>query len=253
MGVKLGTDLVRPAPGQMDVWLAIGDSMTDGRGDIAEAPVGYPPASKLFMVKNAATGYEVLAEPCGAASLASAGVGPWGMFGWLVSQQTGRDTCIINGGIGGVTTSTWVPGQPSYQTALGKLQRAMARTNALFRGFVVYIGPNDAASGATPPWLSNVQACLAGYRTWAGKTAAQSPAIISRLTAGVPVDSGPTTGWAHVQSQISAIADANHLLITPPSPANREAYTPGLHHKTGQNYTIAQSALALAMGHASWS
>ncbi len=236
----------------LDVWLAIGDSMTDGRGDIAERPIGYPPGMRLYMVKNVSDGLDVLSEPCGSASSASAGVGPWGMFGWLVAQETGRDTCIINGGIGGVTTATWVPGQPSYQTALGKLQRAMARMNARFRGFVVYIGPNDAASVPQPTWLTNMQSCLAGFRAFVGKTPAQSPAIISKLTAGVPVDSGPTTWWAQVQSDILAIADANHLLITPPSPANREAYTPGLHHKTGQNYSIAQSALALAMGHPSW-
>jgi len=227
-----------------DVWLAIGDSMCGGLGETAEEPEGYPPAALLYMCQTAAAGQVALTEPCGS----TAGVGPWGMFGWLVSQQTGRETCVINAGIGSSTTAQWVPGQSNYAGALGRLQRAMSRRNTTLRGICVYIGPNDAVS-PTPSWRANTEATLAGLRTWAGKTAAQCPAIVSKLTAFVPTDTS-YPGWAHVQSEIAAIADANHLLITPPSPADREAYN--LHHKTAQNYTIAQDALALAMGHASW-
>lgn len=232
-----------------DVWFAFGDSMCSGRGTMAEAPTGYEPAAYLYMVKTADAGHAVLDEPCGDGANDTAGVGPWGMFGWLASLQTGRETCIVNTGIGGSRTDQWVPGQTNYGNALGRLQRAMSRRDTTLRGILVYIGPNDAAFSATPAWLSNVQSTLAGIRTWAGRTAAQCPAIISRLPAFVPTDT-TYSGWSYVQSEIAALADANHLLITPPSPADREAYN--LHHKTGQNYTIAQSALALAMAHASW-
>jgi len=232
-----------------DVWLAFGDSMTDGRGDIAEAPAGYVPNDgTLWMCKTAAAGQVQLAEPCGQAANANAGVGPWGMFGWLVAQETGRETLVINTGVGGSTSSQWVPGQANYANALGRLQRVMSRREMTLRGFLIYMGPNDAVS-ATPSWRANVVSSLAGFRAWAGKTPAECPAIISRLTAHVPTDVA-YPGWAHVQAEIVAIEDADHLVITPPSPADREAYN--LHHKTGQNYTIAQSALTAAMSHASW-
>lgn len=227
----------------MDVYLAWGDSMCDGRGDIADAPDGYEPASGLWMVKTAAAGYAALAEPCGQAAGASAGVGPWGLFGWLASLETGRDTCIVNAGVGSSLTSAWVPGQTNYNNALGRLQRAMSRRETTLRGILVYIGPNDSAGVPEPDWLGNVQSTLSGVRTWAGKTAAQLPCIYVRLAAS---DSG--TWAATVRADQDALEDANHLMVTPPSPPDLD----GVHHKTGQNYTIAQAALALAMGHASW-
>lgn len=233
-----------------DVYLAFGDSMTDGRGDIAEATVGYPPAALLWMLRTAAGGYAPLSEPCGQGpSGPTSCVGPWGQMGWLISQATGRNTAIINTGVGGSTSAQWVPGQTNYASALGRLQRALSREGTRLRGILIYMGPNDAASGATPPWLSNVQSSLAGFRAAAGRTAAQCPAIISRLTAFVPTDT-TYSGWSYVQSQITSIADANHLLVTPPTPADREAFN--LHHKTQQNYTLAQSALTALQGHASW-
>jgi hypothetical protein len=225
--------------------------MTDGRGDPADLTgelAAYPPGPDLLMVKTAVAGFATLSEPCGVTAVADACVGPWGLLGWLVGIETGRLTCVINTGVGSSTSSQWVPGQANYAAAIGRLERAMSRRNTTFRGFGVYMGPNDALS-ATPPWLSNVQSTLAGLRTRIGLTAAQSPAVISRLTVDVPTNvSYP--GWAHVQSEIEAIADANHLLITPPTPALREAYN--LHHTTAQNYAVAQSALAAAMSHGSW-
>jgi hypothetical protein len=232
-----------------DVYLAFGDSMCAGRGNIAEVPAGYPPASGLFAVKDAAIGHAVLVEPTGdAPGGAAAGVGPWGMLGWLIQQQTGRETCVVNTGVGSTTSSQWVPGQTNYINAIGRLGRALSREGTVLRGIFCYMGPNDAVS-ATPPWLANVQSILAGFRTYAGRTAAQAPAIISRLTTQVPTDTS-YPGWSYVQSAITSIADANHVLITPPSPATREAYF--LHHTAAQNYAVAQSALTALMSHASW-
>lgn len=226
-----------------DVWIAWGDSMCDGRGDIADAPVGYEPASLLYMCKTAAAGQVALVEPCGQAASSAAGVGPWGLFGWLASLETGRETCIINAGVGSSLTSAWVPGQANYANALGRLQRVMSRRSTTLRGILCYIGPNDANQVSEPNWIENVQSTLSGIRTWAGKTAAQCPCIYVRLAAG-----GSGTWWATVTADQDALEDADHLMVTPPTPPDLD----GVHHETGQNYTIAQDALALAMGHASW-
>lgn len=236
-----------------DAWFAWGDSMTDGRGNIAEAPDGYEPLDgTLWMCKTVPSIVE-LVEPCGnAGGGAAAGVGPWGMCGWLIAQETGRQTVIVNGGVGGSRTDQWLPGQTNYNDALARIRHVCSQTNTTFRGFMIYIGPNDASFSATPPWLSNVQTILAAFRAALGKTAAQSPAVISRLTVDVPTD-GAYTGWAHVQSEIDAIEDANHLLInTPPNDvdATREAFK--LHHTAPENYVLAQQGIAALMTHASW-
>lgn len=243
-----------------DVWIAFGDSMCDGRGDIAEAPIGYAGAAKIYMMR-ADLVYAPLVEPCGLAPGGpSVGVGPWGMFGWLVSQQTGRDTCVLNCGVGSQLTSAFLPGQSRYDAMITRADVMLSRRSTTLRGILMYIGPNDAALVPAPSWLSNVQATLAALRTRYGKTAAQCPCIYSDLTVDVANDVGPTYRWwdattaaaagggANVRTDAATLADANHKKITPPTPANRD----GVHHKTGQNYTIAQSALALAMAHPSW-
>lgn len=233
-----------------DIVLLWGDSNADGKSDAAGAPVGYPPASLLYMCKTAAAGQVVLAEPCGQAAAASSGMGPGGLFGWRMTLATGRECCVINAGVGSSTSAQWVPGQANYAAAVGRLQRALSRRDTTIRAILVYIGLNNAILGSPPDLTANVQATLAGLRAIAGKTAAQLPAAISRLPADVPTDQAYPS-HATVQTQINALADANHLLITPPTPADRPSDN-GVHHGPTQNDTIAQQWLTALMGHASW-
>lgn len=245
-----------------DVWIAFGDSMSDGRGEASEVPVGYPPGDgTLWMHRSLALGgtYAELTEPCGIGISASVCVGPWGLFGWLAQQETGRHTCVINGGVGGSLTSSHVEGQANYNSLIARSDIVLSRRLTTLRGILMYIGPNDAAQVAAPSWLANVQSTLASLRTRYGKTAAQCPCIFSDLTVDVATDGSTYRWWdattaaaagggASVRGDMATLEDANHLKVTPPTPANRD----GLHHKTGQNYTIAQAALVAAMSHGSW-
>lgn len=225
--------------------------MCAGRGLISDLPSvapGYPPQNgSLWTVKSVGAGVQELTEPCGTDGLAA--VGPYGLFGWLVQQQTGRQTLVINAGVGGSRSDQWVSGSSFLNNALARLGYALSRNNHHFRGICVYSGLNDAAFSETPSWAANTQNMLAAIRGYAGKTADQCPAIISRLPVEVPTDV-PYPGHAYVQSQIESILDANHIGVHAPT-ATKENYH--LHHKTEEAFVHAQRDLVAAMSHPTWS
>lgn len=213
----------------------------------------------MYRAPSYGTGYIPLAEPCGVGSSSSVCVGPWGMFAWLAQQQTGRQTCLINGGIGGSLTSAHLEGTTNYLSLTTRTDIVMSRRNTTLRGICMYVGPNDAALVSAPSWLANVQAVLASLRARYGKTVASCPCIFSDLTIAVASDGATYRWWdattaaaagggANVRTDMATLVDANHIKVTPPSPVDRD----GVHHKTGQNYTIAQAALVAAQSHPSW-
>jgi hypothetical protein len=244
-----------------DVIIAMGDSMTDGRGNTADfaadAP-GYEPLNgMLWMMRQSAvnTGpydWAELNEPCGTrdASLQDSCVGPWGLLGWEIEKTTGRQTAVINGGVGGSLSSTWVAGQTNYENWINRVAAACSRRNATFRALCIYGGPNDAFQ-ASPP---NLQTNIGSLKTnIAARIGAIPVTVQSRLTADIATDQGVPgstyyPSWATVQGYIAALESADHLLITPPTPANKD----GLHPKVDQNYTLALSAKSALQGHGTW-
>lgn len=202
--------------------------MTDGRGLISGLPVGYPPNdTSLWTVNYNGIAQVHLVEPSGT----GLGVGPFGMFGWLKAQETNISQCVINGGRGGAHTSQWLPGTEFYNSLVSRVNTALNETGTIAKRFLIYIGPNDALE-ASPNWIGNIQTTLAALRLLYGAL----PAIIVRLAVDPPIPAGT---WTVVAAQIESIQDAQHRLVTPPSPPNLD----GLHHSTEQNYVIAQRVL----------
>jgi hypothetical protein len=235
-----------------DVWLGIGDSETAGRGKLSEAPVGYPPVDgSLLMFKSVAAGFQTLDEPCGDGVDAENGVGPVGLFGWLAAQETGRVTCAINAGKGGSLTSQWLPGTAHYLDALGRAQVALSRRNTTFRGFVAYIGANDAAFTAPTVLASNWTSTVNGLRAAIGAAATGKPVAIVQMPPTVPTDTSYPE-WANCRTDIIAYdtASADNLLVAHEDGPWREAYK--LHLTTSANYALAIKILAAVMGHSTW-
>lgn len=244
-------------PPDRDIILAMGDSMTDGRGDAADLATvvpGYEPLDGsmwMLRVPSAGTPYAwaELDEPCGTRdpSIQTACVSPWGLLAWEIKKLTKRQIAVINGGVGSSLSSTWVPGQSNYESFRARFEVACSRRNATLRLVGIYGGPNDALQVSPPDYAANITAMLADIAARCGVTI---PVVLhSKLTAYVPTDQSYPS-WATTQAAIASLAGSNHLLITPPSPANLEGYN--LHHRTDQNYTIALSGLALLRAHSSW-
>lgn len=237
-----------------DVWLGVGDSEMSGRGKLSEAEAGYPPEDgSLLMFKSVALGFQTLEEPCGDGVDAENGVGPMGLFGWLVAQETGRVTAIINAGKGGSTTTQWLPGTANYADAVARAQVALSRRNTTFRGFGAYIGANDAALVDPTVFEDNWSTTMTAMRAAIGSAATGKPIAIVKLPPTVPTEPGfDYSEWANVNADIDAFValSADHLSIAAEDGPWREAYN--LHLKTVANYAIAGRMLTAVMAHGTW-
>ncbi len=230
---------VEPEPEDtFDVWLALGDSEMAGAGSQTEGlPDCYPPTDGLsFMVHTIdGTAVEPLAEPDQ--------VGPDGMFCWFRSRQTGRATCVVRAAVSATNSTYYAPdANPSspYQKVLAAVGVALAEPDAVFRGFLLYGGANDA-SLASPDWATNWGTTLDALRTdIAG--AASVPMLYAQLPNGTP-HSNYSTSWATVRAQQAGWQAADRIMIAV-NPAGPWVNDP--QNATNADYLIHQRTEAAA-------
>lgn len=183
----------------------------DGRGLIEHAPAGYPPESRLWMVKDPAVGVVRLSEPM---SGTWNRMGPMGLFGAERLKGTEASVVAVNAGVGGSRTDQWVPGTGNFINCANKVRSALRSAGTRLAGYVVFIGLNDAAAGMTgQQWLDNTSSTLEGLKAEFG----DAPVLVVRYPASAPTDVAYAT-HAEIREAMATAPFASAVVDAPEGP-----------------------------------
>jgi len=215
------------ASASRDVWVCLGDSEMEGRADPVDVPVGYPPLDgslwmlRYFEPSTYWNAWSELTEPCNRSGTFAdgKGVGPAGLFGWLRSLRTSRETGVLNCAHGGRKSSEQLEGGTYWSVNTPRIDAALSTPGARLAGYVLYDGANDAVD-ADPAYAANWTATLGAYVARYGS----APMIVTRLPTTVPTD-GAYPSWESVRTQQAELAAAlGARLVDAPEGPWIEAY-----------------------------
>lgn len=138
-------DVARP---KREFWVALGDSEMTGIAPVAGLPAGYPPGNEQLGRLGLALKWEPLAEPVSDEPRINPapGVGLAGLFAFYRQKRVGGQVGIVTASKLGVASDQWPPSSTSglFGLVASRLSAALA-TGAVFRGFIMAEGMNDAA------------------------------------------------------------------------------------------------------------
>lgn len=136
-----------------DIFILIGQSNMEGRGDAAQLPT-FPNNARITAFDQ--TGWVAAAEPLpssrpmisglpGFGTLAPAGAGPGLSFADRMVALRGNDVGLVQCGIGGYSIQYWEPDYRRSQLYGACLHRArLAAADGNVRGFLIFNGESDA-------------------------------------------------------------------------------------------------------------
>jgi hypothetical protein len=188
-----------------DVWVTVGDSEMSGSGTATSVTDFYPPPAGTV---DHVLGFTGDVEPVYEAGT----IGPAGLFGWYRNRITGRKTCVVRVAVSGTNSTYYLPGGAGtpYAKTVTQAQKAMAQPGAVFKGFVLYGGANDA-SLASPAWSTNWLSTFNGWRS-AITGATGAPIYYAQLPSGVP-HTNYQLSWNTVRADQAAWQAADRIMI----------------------------------------
>lgn len=224
------------------IFWSIGESGMSGRGARGGLPGGYPPADRSLWLMGDDYLWKPLREPTDApvapvdrelAEAVPAGVGPAGLFAWLVQRELGadREVGLVQCAKGGSTSNDWA--ERLYRPAVSRLRHALRTARTELGGVLIYQGINDAMQ-SRPAWRSGWSRVLERVRAEFGPV----PVMLVVNPRTIPTDRA-YPGWAYVAKEQAALDGVLHV-ASPEGPFDRDR----LHLETAGAIELAQRMFA---------
>jgi Carbohydrate esterase, sialic acid-specific acetylesterase len=226
-----------------DIFVLVGQSNIDGRGDLSQLPA-FPNAARVSVFKNGAWGPG--AEPVSPED--GAGAGPGMAFANKLAalrptSEIGLVSCSRGNTMVAEWRRDWRPAASWYGRCLSRVEAAVAPTDRI-AGLIFYLGESDATATGAVAFSQDVSGVLAAFRQDLGVPAL--PIIVTRLGPS-PYPALPKFfNWSDISLVLGQFA-GRHLKVV--SPADLPVQSDLIHLTTagyvtlGERYADAMHAL----------
>ncbi len=218
---KVCLNTIPDNPGPHLAVLAIGESGMAGAGSLNDPlPVGYPDSSvrvfdKAYYCRTLTEPtHDNTSAPRDAALVEDVlvpGIGPGGLFCWRVAHTLGQTVQLIPCARGGSRRGMWRPGQPLFETAVARAQRALGCGSQL-TAILLEQGINDAYTGNVSGWADLWTTIIAELRA---RLSFSGPVLYAKQHVAVPANVTPSV-WTQLLAQYDAWQSPDRIMVQKP-------------------------------------